>query len=165
MKKETFDNRLKEKNALALNSANSPFEEQQAILDLIYKYSYSYDSKNLKEFLSLFTSDCVWEVYMDRGVTLVCQATNRKELAIYIAKRLEDLKEKGVQSRHYQTNTILNPISAKEVEAVTMLNLLWQYPENQSPTSYLTGVYKDVIVNIQGEWKFAKRTALIDQKQ
>lgn len=170
MKRENSENRLKEnqKNGLSPNSANSTisfFEEQLAILDLISKYSYSYDSKDINKFLSLFTSDCVWEVYMDQGTNLVYRATNRKELAEAIDKRLADLKERGIQSRHYQTNTILNPISAKKVEAETMLNLVWQYPDNQSPTSVSTGVYKDVIVNIGGEWKFAIRTGLIDQKQ
>ncbi|HLP45782.1 MAG TPA: nuclear transport factor 2 family protein [Candidatus Kapabacteria bacterium] len=72
MKRENSDNRLKEKqkNGLPPNSANSPFEDQQAILDLISNYSYTYDSKDINKFLSLFTSDCVWEVYMDRGTNL-----------------------------------------------------------------------------------------------
>jgi len=140
-------------------------EDHQEILDLIYTYSYTYDSKDLDSFISLFTNDCTWEVYSDKGTELEFQAKNRNQLKEAMQERMANMTEKGIQTRHYQTNTILKSISADTVEGVTMLNLMWQYPDNDLPTFVQTGVYHDEFVKIKGVWKFAKRTALIDQKQ
>jgi hypothetical protein len=36
-------------------------EDRQAILKLIYEYSYAYDSNEISRFSNLFTKDSIWE--------------------------------------------------------------------------------------------------------
>ena len=139
-------------------------EDRQAILDLISQYSFSFDSKDLASFLRLFTPDCVWEEYVDNGTVLKAHIVGRKELAVKIKGMILGLTEKGIQTRHYQTNTLLTPISKNEVHATTMLNLMFQYPDSDHPISVDSGVYHDTIVKTHGVWKFGKRTLLVDHK-
>lgn len=139
-------------------------EDQRQILDLISAYSYTYDGKDLEGYLALHTKDCVWELVPHGSAAPTVRAANREELGALAAQRWALLQKQGIQSRHYQTNTLLAARSDGRIEGRTMLNLVWQVP-GQKPYTVTTGTYTDVFVKADGSWKIAKRTLLVDQAE
>ena len=139
-------------------------EDQRQILDLISAYSYTYDAKDLEGYLALYTQDCVWELVPRGAATPTVRAANRDELRALVTPRLAMLQQQGIQSRHYQTNTVLTARADGQVEGRTMLHLVRQAP-GEKPYTLMTGIYSDVFVRSDGSWKIAKRTLLIDQPE
>lgn len=101
-------------------------EDQRQILDLISAYSYTYDGKDLERYLALYAKDCVWEAVPNGATKPTVRAANRDELRTLAAQRLAMLQQKGAQSRHYQTNTVLVARADGQVGGTTMLNLTRQ---------------------------------------
>ena len=139
-------------------------ENQQQILDLISAYSYTYDGKDMEGYLALYTKDCVWEAVPNGATKPTVRAANREELRALVTQRLAMLRQKGIQSRHYQTNTMLFSRADGRVEGTTMLHLVWQVP-GEKPYTVMTGIYRDLFVKSEGGWRFAKRTLLMDQSE
>lgn len=147
---------------LADSRARISGKERQRILDLISAYSYAYDGQDIEGFLVLLTKDCVWEAYASGDTTPIVRTATGEELRTVVTQRFTMLKQKGIQSRHYQTNTLLVPRPDGQVEGTTMLNLTWQVP-GEKPYTVTTGVYRDLFVKSAGDWKFAKRSLFMDQ--
>lgn len=139
-------------------------EDQRQILDLVSAYSYTYDGKDLDGYLALHTKDCVWEAVPSGASKPAVRAANREELRALAAQRLAMLQQKGVQSRHYQTNTVLVARLDGRVEGTTMLNLVRQEP-GAKPYTAMTGIYRDLFVKEEGTWKIEKRTLFMDQSE
>ncbi len=148
--------------ALADDRATISGKDRQRILDLISAYSYAYDGKDVEGFLALLTADCVWEAYASGDTTPMVKTATRDELRAVVMQRLAMLQQKGIQSRHYQTNTLLVPRADGQVEGTTMLILTWQV-RGDKPHTVTTGVYRDLFVKSDGSWKFAKRSLFMDQ--
>jgi 3-phenylpropionate/cinnamic acid dioxygenase small subunit len=136
--------------------------DRQQILDLISASSYTYDGKNLEGYLALFTKGCVLEILPTGVAKPTVRAANRSELSAVVVQRFALLREKGIQSRHYQTNTLLTPRADGQVAGTTMLNLMWQLP-GEKPYTVTTGTYHDLFEKTEGGWKLAKRSLLVDQ--
>lgn len=139
-------------------------EDQRAILDLISAYSYTYDGRDLHGYLALHVKDCAFELVPQGAAAPAARATNREELGALATQRWAMLQKQGVQSRHYQTNTLLSAAADGRVEGRTMLNLVWQ-ASGQKPSIVMTGIYSDVFVKEDGSWKFARRTLRVDQAE
>lgn len=148
----------------AHSAATLSAEYRYQILDLVSAYSYKYDGKDLEGYLALYTKDCVWEAYASGVSTPMVRAADRDELRTVTTQRLAMLRERGIQSRHYQTNTILVRREDGQVEGTTLLNLVWQVP-GEKPYTVMTGIYRDLFVKSEGGWRFAKRTLLMDQSE
>ena len=146
----------------AADPAGVPTEDRQQIADLVSRYAYTYDSKDVEGFVALFTQDCLWESYAGAEQKKIAKVTNRDELRSIVSQRLAMMQQKGIQSRHYQTNTLLTARSDGQVEGTTMLNLVRQVPGAQ-PMTATTGIYRDVFVRTTAGWRFAKRSLYIDQ--
>jgi len=136
--------------------------DREQILDLISASSYTYDGKDLERYIALFTKDCVLEMFPAGAATPTVRAANRTELSAVAAQRFAMLRDKGIQSRHYQTNTLLTLHAGGQVAGTTMLNLMWQVA-GEKPYTVTTGIYRDLFVKTEGGWKLAKRTLLMDQ--
>jgi len=137
-------------------------EDQRQILDLISAYAYAYDGKDIEGYLALVTKDCILEIFPNGATKPTVRATNREELRALTTQRLAMLQQKGIQSRHYQTNTLLTLRADGLVEGKTLLNLMWQV-QGEKPYTVMTGIYRDLFVKADGSWKIAKRTLLMDQ--
>jgi uncharacterized protein (TIGR02246 family) len=139
-------------------------EDRRKIEDVLANYSYTFDAKDLDGFLALFTRDCLWEVHASGSEKPMARATNRDELRALTTQRLATLHKKGVQTRHYQTNTVLVVRTDGLIEGTTMLNLVWQVP-GEKPFTATTGIYRDVFVKAEGGWRISKRALYMDQAE
>ena len=136
-------------------------QDERAILQLIYQYSYTFDGRDLDGFMSLFTEDSLWEAYDAGAATPTVSLHGSEELRSVIAMQMNDQISKGIQSRHFQTNTILTRLARDRVQAITMIMVTWQQGA-QAATIVHTGFYRDEFTQQGGEWKFVKRQAYLD---
>ena len=136
--------------------------DRQAILDLISAYSYTYDSKDLVRWLSLFTKDTVWAWYAGPSKTLAVQLVGRDTMKAYFEPRLATLAQQGIQSRHYQTNTVFTTLEGKKATARTIVLVTWQYAHETTPRPVHTGIYEDKFVKTKDGWKFKERVLFND---
>jgi len=136
---------------------------REELLSLIYRYSYTYDAKDLDGFIALFTEDAVWEVYSVGSSVPLLSLGSRDALRSFVDQRMAQLRTQGVQSRHYQTNTILTTSAPRSAQGVTMLLLTWQFSSETAARIMNTGYYRDHFVDTIDGWRFARREAYTDQ--
>ncbi|MDT8068037.1 MAG: nuclear transport factor 2 family protein [Terriglobia bacterium] len=136
-------------------------QDGRAILQLIYQYSYTFDGRDLDGFISLFTEDALWEAYDAGAATPTVSLHGTEQLRSVIAMQMNDQISKGIQSRHFQTNTILTRLARDRVQAITMIMVTWQQG-SQPATIVHTGFYRDEFTRQGAEWKFVKRQAYLD---
>ena len=79
-------------------------EEKLVICELISTYSFMWDEKNAIGLSHLFAEECVWGWYRLEG-TKVLEILNRKAFTNFVEQTFND-QLKGIQTRHFQTNTI-----------------------------------------------------------
>jgi len=134
--------------------------DRSEIMDLICRYSHTVDARDLESFVSLFTEDCRWVAHLPKEPIVL---ESRAKLRAHVATRLRYFSDKGIQTRHLQTNTLLTRIDEGHIQGVTYLTLLGQLKGESTPLLISTGVYKDEFVKTEEGWKFAVREATIDQ--
>jgi uncharacterized protein (TIGR02246 family) len=139
-------------------------QDRASIQDLIYQYSYAYDAKDAETFLDLFTPDCVFEAYANEGAKVIFKLTGREQVAKAVATRFAAFRQNGVQTRHFETNTILSRVGEGKVEAISLFVLMLQPSNTDTPQPQEMGYYKDTLVKTDKGWRFAKRTALLAHK-
>jgi 3-phenylpropionate/cinnamic acid dioxygenase small subunit len=136
-------------------------QDEREIVRLIYQYSYTFDGRDLDGFISLFTEDALWEAYDVGTESPTVSLHGSEQLRTVIAMQMNDQISKGIQSRHFQTNTILTRLTRDRVQAITMIMVTWQQG-SQPATIVHTGFYRDEFTQQGGEWKFVKRQAYLD---
>ena len=86
-------------------------EDRLDILDLISRYSMTYDHNEIDKHVSLFTEDGT--------LVLTHEATGHEARRKMTGERRAKVAEKGIQNRHFLVNTVLDEVSVDEVEAVS----------------------------------------------
>lgn len=137
-------------------------EDRQQILDLISRYSYAWDGKDAKAWASLFTGDAIVQTYM--AGNLVAESNSDEQRRIEAVKQLEAFAKQEIQTRHFQTNTILTKHDDSSISGETMFFVIWQYDSEPAPQVIRSGVYKDIYKRSSAGWKFLRRKILIDHK-
>ena len=135
----------------------------QEILDLISLYGYTYDSNDIEKLCSLFKEEASLSLYCARGATKMHESTSKPIIRDFVAERRSSLAEQGIQPGHYQTNTFFEITGERKVKGVTMMIVLWQYPNEPRPKIVLSGFYRDQFEKTEGYWKFARREIHLDQ--
>ena len=136
--------------------------DRSEITDLIYRYSYTVDAKDLEGFVALFTEDCRWVAHLPEKPIVL---DSRTKLRDHLAARLKYFADQGIQTRHLQTNSILTRINSDRVRGVTYVMLLGQVKGEPTPRVISTGIYEDEFVKTEDGWRFAVREAHLDQER
>ncbi len=136
--------------------------DQQAILDLMSTYGFTYDSKNIEAWINLFTEDAVWTQYSGPNKNLTVQLNGAQAMQDYYAARFATFIQEGIQTRHYQVNTVFTSMKAKTATARTYVQVDWQYASESAPQMVHTGYYEDTFVKTAHGWKFKIRTVYVD---
>jgi hypothetical protein len=140
-------------------------QDTAAILKVIYSYSYTFDERQIEGFISLFTEDAEWEAYEKGATTPSISVTGRAQISAFFAGQMNDQIAQGIQSRHYQTNTVLSHLSADRVQGITMVMVTWRLTSPQPVTVIKhTGYYLDEFVRTRGQWRFVKRQSYVDEE-
>ena len=130
-------------------------EISRAIDDLLSRYSYGYDCLDWDLYASVWTDDAT----LSAGAF---SRTGKAEILRWAKDRRGKMHEQGVQSRHYQTNTLLTELSDGVISARTLLLVTHQDISEPKPELVHTGVYHDRIVQAGGVWFIANREIQID---
>jgi 3-phenylpropionate/cinnamic acid dioxygenase small subunit len=128
--------------------------DRQAIIDLISQYSYSYDGNDMKTFMSLFDKDAIFSIAGNE--------ISAEEFFKVAAMGANMHVQEGIQTRHYQTNTVITDIGERKVRAKTMLLVVYQHPDKPAPDKVNSGIYEDEFRKTEQGWKFLRRTLQLD---
>ncbi len=153
--------------SLATRSAASPRDlgaaDRIALMDLVHRYSYTWDGRDTEGWVALFTEDAVIRAtFVD---TLAWSYGSDADRRRFIDGFYETMTKQGlVRTRHVQTGTILTPQPDGSVVAETMFLVAFQYRGERAPRITNSGVYRDRFVRTPAGWKFALRDILVDQR-
>ncbi len=145
-----------------VQAADSFEVDRQQILDLISRYSYTWDGKAAEAFSALFQDNAIMSTY-SAGTLSSTTRTNKERLA-RTRERFQLFTSHGIQTRHYQTNTILERLSDGSVRGETLFQVVWQYAAEPAPKLVHSGTYRDLFAKTSSGWKFASREIHIDHK-
>jgi hypothetical protein len=138
-------------------------EDRQDILALIYAYGYNVDTKNPTATAALFTDDAVWAWYAGPQRVLFMHHRGKGEITQLFVAGAQGHIAQGIQSRHYQTNTVFSELDGKRARAKTMILVTWQYATETAPRPIRSGYYEDEFVKTRDGWKFKERVFFADQ--
>jgi hypothetical protein len=125
-----------------VQAADSFEIERQQILDLISRYSYTWDGKDAEAFTALFQENATVSTYS--AGTLSSTMRSNKERLARAHERFQLFTTQGIQTRHYQTNTILERLSDGTVRGDTLFQVAWQYASEPAPKLVHSGTYRDL---------------------
>jgi hypothetical protein len=143
---------------------NFSSEDRQQILDLIYSYSYTFDSKNLDAFLNLYTQDAVWEDYYAGASSPTDVLDTPSKMRQVFGNQMQQFTAAGIQSRHFLTNPNIAGTAPDHAEGTAMFLVTHQkYDQPQDTVSLThTGMYRYQFIRIATGWKFQKIEAHLD---
>jgi len=148
--------------ASPVSAADLGVEDRMALLDLISAYSHTWDGRDHRAWVALFTDDAVLQASF-RGKLAWTYDSNRARSG-FIESFWEGADKTGIlQSRHFQTNTIFTPQDDGRVQADTMFAVAFQHKGEAAPRISNSGIYRDRFVKTKGGWKFERRDILVDQ--
>jgi len=144
--------------------AQGPVEisDRNAIDDLISRYSHTWDSKDPKGWSDLFVEDGIWENFF-AGKKDKSLGSGAERLAF--AEKLQgSFRERGIVTRHHQTNTLLKKKEDGTIEGETVFSVIWQQHDEPLPKLMHSGVYRDIYVKTDRGWKFRVREVRFDHQ-
>jgi 3-phenylpropionate/cinnamic acid dioxygenase small subunit len=145
-----------------VQAADSFEVDRQQILDLISRYSYTWDGKDAEAYTALFQDNATMSTYS--AGTLNSITRSNKERLARAHERFHSFTVQGIQTRHYQTNTILERQSDGSVRGNTLFQVVWQYAAEPAPKLVHSGTYRDLFARTSSGWRFASREIHIDHK-
>ncbi len=134
---------------------------KQEILETIYQYSYTWDSKNSEKLLELFTEKAVWEWFPAGAAKPKVSFSNRNTFIKFASDRFKtNLADR--QTRHYQTNTVFLEMKSNFARTQTMILLIHKIKGEKLPKLMGSGIYIDEFIRTQGGWKISRRSLFGD---
>ena len=131
------------------------------ILDLISRYSHTWDSKDSIAWAALFTDSAIWQIYLAGEPQ---RASNKAERLSGAKSRHAMFTENGVQTRHFQTNTLLTQHPNGSVNGETVFFVTWQHAAEDTPRLMHTGIYRDEYTKTPSGWRFSRREVRLDHE-
>jgi ketosteroid isomerase-like protein len=140
--------------------------DHQEITQLIYSYSYTFDSKNLDAFLNLYTPDAVWADYYAGSSTPTDVVDTPQKMRTAFGNQMQQLSAAGTQSRHFLTNLSISGTSPGLAQGTAMFVVAHQQYDQPQATATVehTGVYNYQFEKTASGWKFKRLEAHIDHK-
>lgn len=132
--------------------------DRHAIEQLIFAYSYNWDSRDPVGTASLFTDDADVAFFLDGATEATHRSLGRQQLVAGMAARAEMLQRWCVETRHLMMNTVFGPADEDMVQAMTTAVIFWQQlPDHPAPVAVQTGYYRSWCVETDTGWRFRRR--------
>jgi hypothetical protein len=128
-----------------------------AIGELVSRYSFYYDERQIDRLVELFEPDAVF-VFDSAIGDVGSRLDGRDEILRTLAERSASMPQ--VQRRHVVTNTFVEDLDEESASAVTYL--LLASTENGQMAILASGVYRDRFARRDGQWRFAERRLRLD---
>ncbi|MDH4549894.1 MULTISPECIES: nuclear transport factor 2 family protein [Pseudomonas] len=120
--------------------------DSEAIRRLLYEYAFHLDMNHTQQLADLFVEDCTVIYGPDFGA-------EGKEA---YCKTLEGVGTYFVATSHHVSNTVIDFVSPTEAKLCSVL-YAWHRYTRERPDGYLFGQYHDVVVKVDGQWRFKRR--------
>lgn len=135
--------------------------DRLAILDVIARYSHTFDNREVDAFARLFTEDGVFEFIAADASEPELSLASRAAIHAWVSRWYADL-DPAIQSRHQQSGTMFQTLTPERAESATMLLTTAQHPGEAGPRLKMTGVYHDTWRKTADGWKLSHRRLRYD---
>jgi salicylate 5-hydroxylase small subunit len=147
-------------------SNNMDFPTYQAVCALLARSDALLDSNNLTPWPDLFTADGEYRLQSrenaDAGWALsIMHLTSQGMLRDRIYAVAETLYHDPYSQRHICGAPQFDAVSDQRIEVASNF-LVIRTQRDKMPQTLAVGRYSDVLVKVDGAWKFAKRHAVFD---
>jgi prophage tail gpP-like protein len=134
------------------------------ILETINMYGYNWDNKNATALSNLFAENGVWGWYRLDG-TKVMEYADKAAYKAFLEQMFST--QEGMQTRHFQTNTIFVELTETTAKTKTMymatgVMKTGKLDMENLPILAYTGTYEDEFVKENGQWKIKIRILTTD---
>lgn len=148
---------------LSMSAAASDisYEDRQAVLDLLSTHSWGLDTYDTPLLLSLFTADAVSRRYM-AGEPVAEAQTSEERAADYNGRDV--FKNQGIQTRHYNSNILMELDESGDIRVRSMTSVTYQYPGETEPRLVHTGRYELTATKTLSGWRFSRLELYFDHK-
>lgn len=129
-----------------------------AVEQLIYSYSYAWDSREAQATASLFSEDAELAFFVNGAREPTQQTIGRESILEGMSARTTMLKRWQIETRHLMLNTVFGPTEDGAIQAMTTAVIYWQQlPAHPQPVAVQTGYYKSWCVETSDGWLFRRR--------
>lgn len=147
---------------LWLMSPNDPpASDERAIRKLISMYHWALDDHRAPQLANLFVDTVFYELCNAAGEQLT-QKTNRTQLEGYLQDYFNEFTDRGTQSRHIESNTVLNAVDADTIQGKTTVVVTLQHPDIETPVLDYTASFRTEFEKQANIWKFSRMTLITD---
>ncbi len=130
--------------------------DKMDILEVIARYSYTYDERDADGFAHLFTEDGIFEVIDSGGSQHELRLASRAAIQAWALQRHRQVV-KGIHDRHYQSGTLFDVLTQDQAQTRTMVLITHQGVHDPTPRPVLSGVYHDCWQKTQRGWRITQR--------
>jgi uncharacterized protein (TIGR02246 family) len=131
-------------------------EDKVAIQEVIAQYSYAYDAQDAEGFAALFTEDALWELFAAGATHPAIRLESRAAIHAWAVQRLHDRRGRFI-SRHYQSSTVFETLTAESAGTRTMVLVTHQDLTEAVPRLTASGVYHDQWRKTPEGWRLVHR--------
>jgi hypothetical protein len=147
-----------------INPSDPGPADARAILKLIHRYNWALDDHDFGQLDGLFTDDVFYEL-CDAAGEQILKRTDKGQLEIYLGGVFDELGRQGTQTRHIQSNALLNSVDTDTIQGKTSLAVTLQHPDIETPVLDYTGEFRPVFRREGGVWKFSRITLITDGRK
>lgn len=131
-------------------------EEKLAIHELLYQAAYGYDSHNVDMLTECFAKDAVMTIRVGDG-DLIGPYDSQENILNFMQRAMRRQTDKRL---HEISNIFFEKEAEKE--AITLSSLTLFATENGTCQLLSTGIYRDKVVKVDGNWRISKRHLDLD---
>ena len=139
-------------------------EDKRAIQEVIAQYSYTYDAQDAEGFAALFTEDAVWELFAAGATQAAIRLESRAAIQAWAMRRLHE-RSGRFTSRHYQSSTVFETLTAGLARTRTMVLVTHQDVTEAVPRLTASGVYHDQWRKTPEGWRLVHRRLHHDTRE
>jgi ketosteroid isomerase-like protein len=143
---------------------NPRASDKLAIQEVIAQYSYTYDAQDAEGFAALFTEDAVWELFAADATHPAIRLASRAAIHAWAVRRLHE-RRGCFTSRHYQSSTLFETLTAESARTRTMLLVTHQDVTEGAPRLTASGVYHDQWRKTPDGWRLIHRRLHHDTRE
>lgn len=139
----------------ALAGENISVADRLLIQETIASYGHNFDRRNGAGLAALFEPDGRWEAFINKSPNALITLRGRKEIETFANHRQQMFADKGIETKHFMLDIVINKQSANEVSCSAMAIIFWQRPlaGDPLPRPVQTGYYDYVLRKGVEGWK------------